>query len=133
MADTTPKKNPAAHLEQYKWQPGQSPNPAGRPKGSRNKLSESFLAAMSDDFEQHGVEVIEKVRIERPQDYLKIIASIVPKEFLVKEQSLEDMSDDELLEVLASVRSIIATSGRAPADSRVGKARGDKKARGQLN
>ncbi|WP_458193262.1 DUF5681 domain-containing protein [Bradyrhizobium sp. UFLA05-153] len=26
------------------WPPGQSGNPAGRPRGSRSKLSESFLS-----------------------------------------------------------------------------------------
>ena len=26
------------------WKPGESGNPAGRPKGSRNKLSEEFIA-----------------------------------------------------------------------------------------
>ena len=47
------------------FQPGNNANPRGRPKGSRNKISEEFIAALCDDFEQHGVEVIEAVRTER--------------------------------------------------------------------
>ena len=37
-----------------KFQPGQSSNLKGRPKGSRNKLSEEFLRELADDFAEHG-------------------------------------------------------------------------------
>jgi hypothetical protein len=84
-----------------RWQPGQSGNPAGRPKGSRNKLSEAFLHALADDFDANGAEVIERVRQERPHDYLKVCASVMPKrlenENVTPIQRPEDMSDEELL------------------------------------
>src|SRR5262245_66156674 len=53
--------------KQSRWKPGQSGNPAGRPKGARSKLSEAFLKALSEDFATNGTEVIEKVRNDRPQ------------------------------------------------------------------
>ena len=56
-------------------------SPAGRPKGSRNKLSDAFLQALADDFEAHGKWVVERVRTERPQDYLKIVASVCRSEW----------------------------------------------------
>lgn len=68
-----------------RFKPGNNANPAGRPKGSRNKLSESFIARMHADFEQHGDTVIEAVRTESPGEYLRIIASIVPKQFGIEE------------------------------------------------
>ena len=92
------------------FQPGNNANPRGRPKGSRNKISEEFIAALCDDFEQHGVEVIEAVRTERPADYLKIIASIVPKELNVSASSLDDLSDEDLCDALDAVRALIATA-----------------------
>ena len=100
MTENTGKKQKPAHL----FKPGQSGNPLGWPKGSRNKLSEDFIAAMAADFEEHGVTAITSVRAERSGDYLKIIASIVPKELHVKDASLDDMTDNELIELLAAVR-----------------------------
>ena len=91
---------------------GNNANPRGRPKGSRNKISEEFISALCDDFEQHGVEVIEAVRTQRPADYLKIIASIVPKELNVSTSSLEDLSDDDLSDILDTVRTLMAGMGK---------------------
>src|SRR4051812_1637419 len=88
------------------FKPGQSGNPKGRPPGSRNKLGEAFVCALYDDFTQYGVSVIEKVRTEQPAQYLKVVASILPKELHVKDMSLDDMSDDELIDILATLRSV---------------------------
>src|SRR5262245_33429978 len=95
------------------WQPGQSGNPAGRPIGNRNKLNEKFILALHDDFVQHGARVIEQVRKEKPDIYLKVIASILPRELHVKDRSLFDgMNDEQLDAILESVRAVLAT--RAP-------------------
>jgi hypothetical protein len=62
------------------WQPGQSGNPKGQPIGSRNKLNEKFILALHDDFAKHSPAVIAEVREIRPEVYLKVIASILPRE-----------------------------------------------------
>jgi hypothetical protein len=67
-----------------RFRPGQSGNPAGRPKGTRNKVSEKLLEALALDFDAHGKEVIETVRAERPHEYLKIVASLVPKQMEIE-------------------------------------------------
>ncbi len=79
IADTTGTKQQVGRP----FKPGQSGNPAGRPKGSRHKVSESFIAAMAADFDLHGTGVIEKVRTEKPDQYLKLVADLVPKDFNV--------------------------------------------------
>ncbi len=80
----------------------------GRPKGARNKLGEEFLTALQEDFTAHGKGVIEKVRAERPHEYLKIVASLMPKELNLRTDPLEDMSDDEIEEGIEMLRQLKA-------------------------
>jgi len=105
-APETPR-NPAAHLAKFQVQPGQVLNPKGRPKGSRNKLGESFLTDLQADWEQNGIAVIATVRQERPHEYLKVVASILPKELNVRVDPLDEMDDDELTAILAAARAAI--------------------------
>jgi hypothetical protein len=52
----------------------------GRPKGSRNKLASEFIDALASDFTEHGASAIEKVRREKPDVYLRVVASILPSQ-----------------------------------------------------
>lgn len=84
-ADTTVKK-----VRGRPFVAGQpSPNPSGRPAGSRNKISEAFITALSADFEANGVAVIADVRANSPASYLKLVADLVPKDFNVKQDASE--------------------------------------------
>ncbi len=98
---TGEKRVPVPPVE-HQFKPG---NP-GRPKGSRNKLGEAFLEAMHDDFEAHGVAAIVKVREEKPDQYLKVIASILPKDLNINVNQMDGMTDDELIE---RIRALDAT------------------------
>jgi hypothetical protein len=57
----------------------------GGRKGSRNKVSEKLLEALALDFDTHGKDVIETVRVEKPHEYLKIVASLVPKQVEIED------------------------------------------------
>ena len=72
------------------------PKTGGRAKDARNKLSVAFLEAFAADFEEHGAEVIKIVRIEKPHEYLKTAAYLMPKEFEITETHLMEISDHEL-------------------------------------
>ena len=73
------QKTQPPQLAPHAFQPGNTLG-KGRPKGSRNKLGEDFLSALQQDFSEHGVAAITKVREDRPHEYLKVVASILPKE-----------------------------------------------------
>lgn len=96
-ANVTAKKTRAEVLREHAFKPGQIGNPAGRPKGARNKLGEAFVEALQEDFEEHGREAIQKVRAEKPDQYLKVIASLLPKDVNLNiTDNAEDLTDDEI-------------------------------------
>lgn len=99
-----------ANLQPFK--PGQSGNPAGRPKGSRNKLGQAFVEALYADFQQHGAGVIDRVRDEEPAQYLRVIAAVMPKQVNI-ERPLNELSDDELGSLLDVLRTAIAAEDGA--------------------
>jgi hypothetical protein len=76
--------------------PGQSGNPFGRPKSSRHKISEAFIKALCEDFEEHGVAVIATVRSEHPAEYLRVVASLMPKQVAVVSSPFDGISDEQL-------------------------------------
>src|SRR6476646_3741242 len=65
------------------WKPGESGNPAGRPIGSRNKFSEDVIQAFALDWAAGGPEAIARVRVQDPSTYMRVVASILPKDILV--------------------------------------------------
>jgi hypothetical protein len=72
MPETQPERNEKGH-----YILGKKGGP-GRPKGSRSKLASEFIDALYQDFEQHGSGVIAKVRAEKPDVYLKVVANLMP-------------------------------------------------------
>jgi Family of unknown function (DUF5681) len=103
------------------WKPGQSGNPKGRPIGSRNLLGEKFVQTLYEHFLEHGPKAIERVFNSRPDVYLKVIASTLPKEMHFKNASAYDgLTDDKLDEVIDRVRAVLLAS--TPTESREGKA-----------
>ena len=101
-------------MSRNRFLPGNDGHGGGRPLGARNKLQSSFLKALADDFEEHGTGVIKIARIEKPVEYLKVIASVLPKELVVEQSILADISDEELANHIAFLQRIQA--GKAPAD-----------------
>jgi hypothetical protein len=85
------------------FQKGQ-PKVGGRRKGVRDRLSTEFLEALMNDFIEHGAETIRIARIERPNEYLRLVASRAPIEFEINDNRLTEMSDDEILSFIETIR-----------------------------
>jgi hypothetical protein len=79
-----------------RFKPGQSGNPRGRPRGSRHRLSEAALADLCANFEAGGAEAIERCRVEDPVAYVRVVASLLPRQIEQLHSPLADLSDEEL-------------------------------------
>jgi hypothetical protein len=86
---------PPKNLAPYAFQPGHPGGP-GRPKGSRSRLQEFVLKLINEDFQEHGKDVLERVREKHPQIYLMGVLSLLPKQTQKIESPFVDLSDEEL-------------------------------------
>jgi uncharacterized protein DUF5681 len=104
----------SAHMPSNLWQPGQSGNPVGRVRGSRNKLSEEVICALLRDFREHGQKAIAKVRRTQPAAYLKVLALLVPREHKVEySNSLKNWTDEELEAGIDLVKQMLESRAAA--------------------
>ena len=108
-----PKKDdPAGHLKQYAWKPGESGNPKGRPLGSKNKImkltKEAFeeLSGMSPG-EMLAIIAQRQFAQQTTQGDSMAIKAITEANKYIEptqdaktaaEEKVEDLSEEELLE-----------------------------------
>jgi hypothetical protein len=91
------KENPAPYM----------PNAAGNNGAARVKLQRKYFDALLADFAEYGDAAIKIMRIEEPSAYIRVIASLMPKEFTVTDNALGDMSDEDLQQLLARAQAML--------------------------
>lgn len=95
----------------------------GRPKGARNRLA----AQVFEDILRHwcapaapgsnlskGAEALETLYKEKPGEYLRLTASVLPREFIF-ESVTSDLDDEQIDELLLALRQRMIEACTAPA------------------
>ena len=59
---------------------GVSGHPSGRPVGALTALNAKFVKALAKDFQQHGADAIRQAREQDPLGYVRVIASLAPRD-----------------------------------------------------
>jgi hypothetical protein len=80
-------------------------NGGGRPKGAKNRLSDVLLSIVVDDFIEHGAEAIAQLRQKDPATYLRLVASLVPRELILQREEgpgvdYAELSEAEVIRLL---------------------------------
>ena len=89
--------------------------PAGAtPKRAKKTLGDDFLDAVRADFRTHGAGVIAAVRADKPDQYLKIVQSVLPKDLHVSLDHLETLSDDEIRRRIRGLEAVLGPFGDQP-------------------
>jgi len=107
MESATPKNT--GRNQDGTFAKGVSGNPAGKPKGARTKLTESFLDALLADFiakrgdKSQGADAIAAMRDDKPNEYARMIASLLAKEL--------DAGDDLKDFLTIITRRVVDTNG----------------------
>lgn len=96
---------------------GQSGNPSGRPKGARSKLAEKFWADYAAAWDSHGEAALGHVATEDPSTFVRVAASLMPKETEVtlRRVTAKELPDDELADIAAGSSEGTDTSPLDPA------------------
>jgi len=89
-------------------------NPQGRPLGARTKLSDAFLKDILAAWQHHGTKAIATFVKDRPHDFVKLVASILPRHFNVKVNEFDELTDEQLIRQVAAVREELARAGVVP-------------------
>lgn len=84
---------------------GSSPNPAGRPRGARNKFTDTFMSAIAEDFAANGSSALAALRTSNPEAYMRIIIALLPKAAVERwEQSrgidYDNVTEEEFIALL---------------------------------
>ena len=62
---------------------------------------EKFIADIFADWQAYGCSVLETLRTDKPADYVRVAAAVLPKERNVQPEPLDELTDAELFDRIA--------------------------------
>ena len=92
-------------LERWLESPALSESPRERPKASWSKLGEAFMTELTRSWETHGKDAIGKIADQKPEVYVKLVASFVTKDVEPQTGAFDDVSDAELATFITAARA----------------------------
>ena len=84
--------------------PGNDGHGGGRRLGARNKLQTAFLEDLANEWAEHGRGVIRIVRTEKPVEFMKAVIAVLPKELVLEQNMLGDMTDEDIAAYLSMLQ-----------------------------
>jgi len=78
-------------------------------EATRRSFNKDFLLALAADFKKHGAAAIAKVRKYQPAAYMKICASLVPREMKLEHSGgIKAMTDEQIERSIEFIKEMIA-------------------------
>lgn len=84
------------------------PGNPGRPKGARNKLQERFVEDIYEAWQDKGAAAIDAMIADKPGDFVKVVAGLMPKEATLNINDHSELTDAELTERVRSLAAQLA-------------------------
>jgi len=69
----------------------------------RAALAEAFFADLLADWREGGNKAIEAMRKDKPGDYVKLAAALLPKDLAVKTEPIDELTDAEIAARIAQL------------------------------
>lgn len=97
------------------WKPGQSGNPKGRPKGSRNKVTEMFWGDLHAVWQDQGEAALRRCAFHKPEILVQVMAKLMPAKLEIDVGPTDGISLERMEQLIALAERMASLRNGAPA------------------
>src|SRR3954468_11343575 len=91
------------------FQKGQVANPNGRPRHVRERFTQAFMTDLNSTWQKQGKPCLDKLAKTDPATFVRVCASLIPKEVKLEASSpLSDLSEAELAALVSAAQRAVA-------------------------
>jgi hypothetical protein len=91
------------------FQKGVAANPYGRPKGARERFTKAFMDDLAVTWQRQGKPCLDKLAKTDPATFVRVCASLIPKEVKLEASSpLSDLTEQELQALTMAAQKAVA-------------------------